>query len=123
MLVHFMTIRSIFPAIWYILWPFWIVYGHLVFFRFWYVVLRKILQPWFDTRRLFCFCIYLRKKQTFFLIRVKDWSTQSFTETTTGPNTQASRKQSVSTTPPPPPSLYHSFPSIAPPLSLTLPNM
>jgi hypothetical protein len=37
-------------AIWYILWPFGIFYGHLVysvayFTPFWYVVQRKIWQP------------------------------------------------------------------------------
>jgi hypothetical protein len=36
-----------FTAIWYILWPFGIFYGYLVyFFPFWYVVSRKIWQHW-----------------------------------------------------------------------------
>jgi hypothetical protein len=44
-----------FPAIWSILWPFCICFGHLLhfvvilwlhFFPFWYVVPRQIWQPW-----------------------------------------------------------------------------
>jgi hypothetical protein len=36
-----------FTAIWYNFWPFRMFYGYLgYFFRFWYVVLRKIWQPW-----------------------------------------------------------------------------
>jgi hypothetical protein len=39
-----------YPAIWHILWPFGILYGHLVYFYpFWYVVARKIWQPCFNT--------------------------------------------------------------------------
>jgi hypothetical protein len=34
-------------AIWYILWPFGTLYGYLEYFPpFWYVVPRKIWQPW-----------------------------------------------------------------------------
>jgi hypothetical protein len=38
-------------AIWYILWPFGTFCGHLVYiFPFWYVVPRKLWQPWFGWR-------------------------------------------------------------------------
>jgi hypothetical protein len=37
-----------FTTIWYILWPFGIFCGYFgTFFPFWYVVPRKIWQPWF----------------------------------------------------------------------------
>jgi hypothetical protein len=40
-----------FVAVWITLWPFGLFYGHLVyFFPFWYVVLRKIWQPWSERR-------------------------------------------------------------------------
>jgi hypothetical protein len=40
-----------FMVIWCILWSFGVFYGHLVcFFLFWYVVPRKIWQPWLYRR-------------------------------------------------------------------------
>jgi hypothetical protein len=47
MLVYFIAILVHFHDIWYILWPFTIFCGHLVYLsRFWYVVPTKIWQPW-----------------------------------------------------------------------------
>jgi hypothetical protein len=47
MLLNFMTIGKIFSIIWYNLWPFGIVYGHLVnFSRFGMFGSRKIWQAW-----------------------------------------------------------------------------
>jgi hypothetical protein len=46
MLFYFMTIWNIFTAIWYNVWPFGIVCGHLVYFpRFGMFGSRKIWQP------------------------------------------------------------------------------
>jgi hypothetical protein len=49
MLLYFMAIWSYpFKSIWYTLWPFGMFYGYLVYFSpFWYVVPKKIWQPWF----------------------------------------------------------------------------
>jgi hypothetical protein len=45
--VEFFCHLANFPAVWYILWPFGIVCGHLVYFPpFLYVAPRKIWQPW-----------------------------------------------------------------------------
>jgi hypothetical protein len=42
-----------FTSIWYILWPFGIFCGTFgIFFPFWYVVARKIWQPWKEDVRL-----------------------------------------------------------------------
>jgi hypothetical protein len=57
-----------FMAIWNILHTFGIFYEHLVhFFRFWYLVPRKIWQPWFRRGRKIR-KISIRGKKPFFVV-------------------------------------------------------